>query len=97
MFGLLLFFAVEVREMTLRSRTVANFVRISSFIPSAKYAFAFSTLRFWNGRTAIDLSILRAEARGNRKNPAAAEIIAPTATSRIRLRRRCAPETLAVA
>ena len=28
--GLLWYFAVEVREMTLRSRTAANFVRISS-------------------------------------------------------------------
>src|SRR5207253_1024239 len=33
--------------------------------------------------TATDLSILRAEARGNRKNPAAAEIIAPAVTRRI--------------
>src|SRR5882724_10206621 len=40
--------------MTLRSRTAANFVRISSFMPSAKYAFAFSSLRFSNGKIAID-------------------------------------------
>src|SRR4029453_5846186 len=86
MFGLLLFFAVEVREMTLRSRTVANFVRISSFIPSAKYAFAFSSLKFSKGSTAIDLSILCAAPRGRRKNPATAETITPTATNMARAR-----------
>jgi hypothetical protein len=51
--GLLWYFAVEVREITLRSRTVANLVRISSWTPSAKYAFAFSSLKFSNGRTAM--------------------------------------------
>ncbi len=67
--------------MTLRSRTVANLVRISSFIPSAKYAFAFSSLKFSKGRRAIDLSILCAAPRGRRKNPAIAETITPTPAS----------------
>src|SRR5215831_9849465 len=51
--GLLWYFAVEVREITLRSRTVANLVRISFWMPSAKYAFAFSSLKFSKGKTAI--------------------------------------------
>src|SRR5215831_20554869 len=51
--GLLWYFAVEVREITLRSRTVANLVRISFWTPSAKYAFAFSSLRFSKGKTAM--------------------------------------------
>ena len=51
--GLLWYPAVEVREITLRSRTVANFVRISSFMPSAKYALSGSWLRFSKGRTAM--------------------------------------------
>src|SRR6266480_4748652 len=49
-----------VREITLRSPILDKFVRMSSWIPSAKYAFSFSSLRFSNGNTAIDLSILRA-------------------------------------
>ena len=55
--------------MTLRSRIAANFVKISFWMPSAKYAFAFSSLRFWNGRTAIDLSILRARRVATGKIP----------------------------
>src|SRR6266487_557140 len=79
----------DVREITLRSPILDKFVRMSSWIPSAKYAFSFSSLRFSNGNTAIDLSILRAEEiRGRRKNPAIAETIAPVATSIIMLRRR---------
>ena len=41
--------------------------------------------------------ILRDEARGKRKNPAAIEIIAPAATRRIILRRRCPPGIFGVA
>src|SRR5262245_26787115 len=67
--------------MTLRSRTVANLVRISFWTPSAKYAFAFSSLRFSKGRTAMDLSVLCAAPRGRRKNPAIAETITPTPAS----------------
>src|ERR1700704_1683047 len=58
-------------------------------MPAAKYAFSFASLKFSNGRTAIDLSILRAEARGKTKKPAAKEMTSPAAASRIRLRRRC--------
>src|SRR6184192_1137353 len=45
--------SVEVREMTLRSPIRESLVRISSWMPSAKYAFALSSLRFSNGRTAM--------------------------------------------
>src|SRR5438477_646232 len=59
----------EVREITLRSLIFDRFVSTSSWMPSAKYAFSFSSLRFSKGKTAIDLSILRAEEiRGRRKN-----------------------------
>src|SRR6266705_1207266 len=72
----------DVREITLRSPIFDKFVRMSSWIPSAKYAFSFSSLRFSNGNTAIDLSILRAEEiRGRRKNPAIAETITDVATA----------------
>jgi hypothetical protein len=69
---------------------------MSSCIPSAKKAFSLSSLRFSNGNTAIDLSSLRATARGRRKKPAAAEMITPVATSIMTLRRRCAPGTAIV-
>src|SRR6266700_6752050 len=49
-----------------------------------------SSLRFSNGRTAIDLSILCAEARGKRKKPAAAETTTPVAISITKLRRNAA-------
>src|SRR5215831_6362951 len=58
-------------------------------MPSAKNAFSFSSLRFSNGNTAIDLSHLWAETRGKRKNPAAAEITTPVSTSMTTFRRRC--------
>src|SRR5881394_1051248 len=77
----------EVREITLRSLIFERFVSTSSWMPSAKYAFSFSSLRFWKGKTAIDLSILCAATRGSRNNPAAAERSSPTATSKIMLRR----------
>ncbi|PYK17520.1 MAG: hypothetical protein DME55_09805 [Verrucomicrobia bacterium] len=48
------------------------------------------SLKFSNGSTAIDLSILCAATRGSRKNPAAAEMTTPVATSIMMLRRRCA-------
>src|SRR6266849_10731757 len=78
----------DMREMTFRSPIFDRLVRMSSCIPSAKYAFAFSSFRFAKGNTAIDLSILRAETRGKRKKPAAAETTTPIAISIIKLRRR---------
>src|SRR5260370_33362767 len=45
-----------VRLMTLRSATLARWFRISSWTPSAKNAFRFSSLRFSKGRTAMLLS-----------------------------------------
>src|SRR6266513_3709165 len=54
--GLLLYFSVDVREITLRSAIFESRVRISSWIPSTKYALDFSSLRFSNGRTAMDFS-----------------------------------------
>ena len=39
----------------------------------------------------MDLSILRADTRGKRKKPAAAEMITPIPISMITLRRRCDP------
>src|SRR6266487_3406474 len=39
--------------MTFRSAILDNRVRISSWMPSAKYALALSSLRFSNGRTAM--------------------------------------------
>src|SRR4029079_5157161 len=58
-------------------------------MPSAKYAFSLSSLRFSNGNTAIDLSHLWADTRGRRKNPAAAETATPGSTSITMFRRRC--------
>src|SRR5213075_2651813 len=52
--GVLLKCCVEVREMTFRSATFANRVRISSCTPSQKYALSGSRLRLSNGSTAID-------------------------------------------
>ena len=46
----------EVREATLRSLTLTSAFRISSEIPSLKYSFSGSELRFRKGRTAIDRS-----------------------------------------
>ena len=45
-----------MREITFKSAIFDKRVRISSWMPSAKYAFAFSSLRFSNGKTAIDFS-----------------------------------------
>ena len=67
----------EVREITFRSPILDRFVRMSSWMPSAKNAFSLSSLKFSKGRTAIDLSIFRAEARGRRKKPAVAETMTP--------------------
>jgi hypothetical protein len=39
--------------MTFRSAILDKRVRISSWMPSAKYAFALSSLKFSNGRTAM--------------------------------------------
>src|SRR5437660_12567018 len=81
----------EVREITFKSLILARVVRISSWIPSAKNAFSLLSLRFSNGRTAIDLSSLRAEARGKINKPARAEISrpAPSKMRRLRRPRRC--------
>src|SRR5437764_10071061 len=45
---------VDVREITFKSLMRDNLVRISSWIPSAKYAFALSSLRFSNASSSID-------------------------------------------
>src|SRR5438270_14070022 len=60
-------------------------------MPSAKHAFSLLSLRFSNGRTAIDLSSLRAEARGKINKPATKEISTPAPSKMRRLRRprRC--------
>src|SRR6266480_1308222 len=42
--------------MTFRSAILDKRVRISSWMPSAKYALALSSLRFSKGKTAIDFS-----------------------------------------
>src|SRR5206468_10793705 len=47
---------VDVREITFRSAILARRVRISSWMPSAKYALSGSRLRLSNGRTATDFS-----------------------------------------
>src|SRR5204862_7761226 len=52
--GALLKRCVDVREITFRSATFANRVRISSCTPSQKYALSGSRLRLSNGSTAID-------------------------------------------
>ena len=57
----------DVREITLRSPILARLVRTSSWMPSAKNAFAGSSLKFAKGRTAIDLSGLRAGTREKTK------------------------------
>src|SRR5256885_11747145 len=44
------------RLMTFKSAILERAVKISSWTPSVKKAFAFSSLRFSNGRTAIDFS-----------------------------------------
>ena len=54
--GELLYFCVEVREITFRSAILASRVRISSWMPSAKYALSGLRLRFSNGRTAMFFS-----------------------------------------
>src|SRR5882724_5619581 len=46
----------DVRLITFRSAILARFVKISSCTPSVKKAFAFSSLRFSNGRTAMVFS-----------------------------------------
>src|SRR5882724_11520520 len=51
--GLLLYRCVEVREITFKSAILARRVRISSWMPSAKYALSFSSLKFSNGSTAM--------------------------------------------
>ena len=81
----------DVREITLRSLIFERFVSTSSWMPSAKYAFSFSSLKFSNGKTAIDLSTLCAATRGKRKKPVAAEITTPVAISMIMFRRRRGP------
>src|SRR5207247_8613101 len=48
---------VEVREITFKSAIFDKRVRISSWIPSAKYALSGSRLKFSNGRTAMLFSV----------------------------------------
>jgi phage terminase large subunit GpA-like protein len=48
----------DVREITFRSAIFDKRVRISSWIPSAKYALALSSLRFSNGSTAMLFSAI---------------------------------------
>src|SRR5206468_6223921 len=60
--GLLWYCCVDVREITFRSAILDKRIRISSWIPSAKYALAFSSLRFSNGRTATLFSGIAASA-----------------------------------
>ena len=51
--GALLYFVVDVREITFSAAIFDRRVRISSWIPSVKYAFDLSSLRFSNGKTAM--------------------------------------------
>jgi len=44
----------ELREITLSERIFESWMMTSSVIPSAKYSFSGSGLRFTNGSTAID-------------------------------------------
>ena len=53
----------EVLEITVRARIFDSCAMMSSVIPSAKYSFAGSGLKFVNGSTAIDLGLGRT-ARG---------------------------------
>src|SRR2546428_387008 len=46
----------EVREITSRARIFDSCAMTSSVIPSAKYSFSGSALRFTNGRTATERS-----------------------------------------
>ena len=54
----LLYCITDVRLITFRSAILARLVRISSCTPSVKKAFAFSSLRFSNGSTAIDFALM---------------------------------------
>src|SRR5439155_21928425 len=49
-----------VRLITFRSAILARSVKISSWTPSAKKAFAFSSLKFSNGSTAMLFSVIGA-------------------------------------
>src|SRR5438034_7614888 len=49
----LLYCMTEVRLITFKSLILARFDSSSSWMPSAKKAFSFSSLRFSKGRTAI--------------------------------------------
>ena len=68
--------------MTFRSPILARFVRMSSWMPSAKKAFSLSSLKFSKGRMAIDLSSFRADARGKRKKPAINDTAMPRPPSK---------------
>src|SRR5947207_5682566 len=87
--GALLNFWVDVREITLRSATLASRVRISSCTPSAKKALSGSRLRLSNGKTAIDLLAISVtpdersivgwcQNRLKASKPAASNAMAPT-------------------
>src|SRR6266850_5512187 len=78
--GLLLYFSVDVREITLRSAILESRVKISSWIPSAKYALDFSSLRFSNGRTAMDFSFANGAGAPKKKKQAAATAARNAAT-----------------
>src|SRR4029077_13026437 len=47
----------EVREITFKSAILDKRVKISSWMPSVKQAFALSSLRFSKGKTAMERSI----------------------------------------
>src|SRR6266850_6727194 len=78
--GLLLYFSVDVREITLRSAILESRVKISSWIPSAKYALDLSSLRFSNGRTAMDFSFANGAGERKKKKQAAATAASSAAT-----------------
>ena len=79
----------EVREITFKSPIFDRLVRMSSWMPSAKKALSLSSLKFSNGKTAIDLSTFFAATCGRRKNPATIATVRPTAPSRRTFRLRC--------
>ena len=74
-----------VRLMTFKSAILARWVKISSWTPSAKKAFAFSSLRFSNGSTAMLFSTAVASERAGalRKKEKTAAASAATTSSPI--------------
>src|SRR2546426_11206378 len=88
----------DVLEMTLRARIFDSWAMMSSVIPSAKYAFSGSGLRFVNGSTAMDLGPGRtAPGCASASANAAAEANRSAGTVARALRRACStpPGTVA--